>query len=103
MQKPNKSFESTRDSRESFSLPIALTPKKTLLIGAGAVAWQKFKVLQDSQWEVCVWAREIRDLRFAPYFVESNKNNPSLRGTQSKASATKQSMNPNVDYHESLL
>ena len=56
---------------KSFSLPIALTPKKTLLIGAGAVAWQKFKVLQDSQWEVCVWAREICDKRFVPYFAES--------------------------------
>lgn len=65
---------------KSFSLPIALTPKKTLLIGAGAVAWQKFKVLQDSQWEVCIWAREICDKRFAPYFKESSTNNLPLRG-----------------------
>lgn len=100
MQKPNQSFESTHDSQQSFSLSIALTPKKTLLIGAGAVAWQKFKVLQDSQWEVCVWACEICDKRFVLYFVESNKNNLSLRGAQSEASATKQPMNHNVDYHE---
>ena len=79
-KKSNKSFKSTHDSRQSFSLPIALTPKKTLLIGAGAVAWQKFKVLQDSQWEVCVWAREICDKRFAPYFTESNCAESSLRG-----------------------
>lgn len=76
---PKKSFEITRDSWQSFSLPIALTPKKTLLIGAGAVAWQKFKVLQDSQWEVFVWAREICDKRFAPYFAESNCTESSLR------------------------
>lgn len=79
-KKSNKSFESTHDSRQSFSLPIALTPKKTLLIGAGAVAWQKFKVLQDSQWEVCVWAREICDKRFVPYFAETNCTESSLRG-----------------------
>ena len=77
--KIDKSVKSTRNLRESFSLPIALTPKKTLLIGAGAVAWQKFKVLNDSQWEVCVWAREICDKRFMPYFTEFNKNNLSLR------------------------
>lgn len=51
--KPNK----------SFSLPIALMAKKTLLIGAGSVAWQKFEVLQGAKWEVCVWAREICDDR----------------------------------------
>lgn len=51
-----------------FSLPIALTPKKTLLIGAGTVAWQKFKVLQDARWEVYVWAREIRCERFYDIF-----------------------------------
>ncbi len=75
--KSNKFFESKRESREFFSLPIALTPKKTLLIGAGAVAWQKFKVLQDSQWEVTVWAREICDKRFAPYFANSINNRAS--------------------------
>ena len=64
-----------KESSKSFSLPIALMAKKTLLIGAGSVAWQKFKVLQSAKWEVCVWAREIADERFAPYFSES-----SLRG-----------------------
>ena len=65
-----------QESNESFSLPIALIAKKTLLIGAGAVAWQKFEVLMSAKWEVCVWAREVADKRFTPYFetksVESN-------------------------------
>ena len=67
-----------KESSKSFSLPIALTLKKTLLIGAGSVAWQKFKVLQDSQWEVCVWAREICDNRFAPYFSELSLQGESM-------------------------
>lgn len=41
------------------SLPIALTPKKTLLIGAGSVAMQKHKVLIALKWEVCILAKEI--------------------------------------------
>lgn len=60
------------ESSKSFSLPIALTPKKVLLIGAGAVAWQKFEVLQSAKWEVCVWAKEICDDRFKAYFGESS-------------------------------
>ncbi|RDU64754.1 siroheme synthase [Helicobacter sp. MIT 14-3879] len=48
----------------SFSLPIALTPKKVLLIGAGKIAYQKYKVLLDSRWEVNIVAREIRAKEF---------------------------------------
>ncbi len=76
-----------------FSLPIALTPKKTLLIGAGAVAWQKFKVLQDSQWEVTVWAREICDKRFMPYFVNSNYTESSNQKADCHDSAFTESRN----------
>ena len=105
--KIDKSLKSTRNLRKSFSLPIALTPKKTLLIGAGAVAWQKFKVLQDSQWEVCVWAREICDKRFMPYFTEFNKNNLSLRGESMDSpnqSATLSSLRGRIaDSHESRI
>ena len=48
------------------SLPIALTPKKTLLIGAGSVAMQKHKVLSSLNWEVHVVARE----KTHPYFED---------------------------------
>ncbi len=40
----------------SFTLPIALTPKKTLLIGAGNVAKQKHIALKESKWEVQIIA-----------------------------------------------
>lgn len=60
-----------KESNKSFSLPIALMAKKTLLIGAGSVAWQKFKVLQGAKWEVYIFAKEVCDKRFAPYFSES--------------------------------
>ena len=35
MQKSNKSFESTHDSRQSFSLPIALMAKKDFAYRCG--------------------------------------------------------------------
>lgn len=101
-KKSHKSFETTRNSRQSFSLPIALTPKKTLLIGAGAVAWQKFKVLQDSQWEVCVWAREICDKRFVPYFTnplnDSCDSTPNLARFVVQKIGIKNAVVPSADF-----
>lgn len=47
-------------------LPIALKPKKTLLIGAGSVAKQKYQVLSESGFEVSIVAREIKDSFFTP-------------------------------------
>ncbi|MDR0587791.1 MAG: uroporphyrinogen-III C-methyltransferase [Burkholderiales bacterium] len=45
-------------------LPIAVTPKKILLIGAGRVAAQKAKVILESDSSLTVMATSIRD----PYF-----------------------------------
>lgn len=86
-----------KESNKFFSLPIALMAKKTLLIGAGSVAWQKFEVLQGAKWEVCVWAREIADKRFAPYFSESSlqgesqylHHTSSLRDSQRESKQSK--------------
>lgn len=64
----DSSMDSIFSTNSPFSLPIALTHKKTLLIGAGSVAWQKFEVLQSAKWEVCVWAKEVCDKRFMSYF-----------------------------------
>lgn len=50
--------------KQQICLPVALTPKKCLLIGAGAVAKQKYKVLQESGFEVCVLATSITDKSF---------------------------------------
>ncbi|RDU59552.1 siroheme synthase [Helicobacter marmotae] len=47
-------------------LPIALTPKKTLLIGAGAVAKQKYQVLKEAGFEIQICAKEIKDAFFSP-------------------------------------
>ncbi len=52
-----------------FTLPIALTPKKALLIGAGNVAKQKHKVLQEAHWEVEIISKEIKDSYFADFDV----------------------------------
>ncbi|MDR2164759.1 MAG: uroporphyrinogen-III C-methyltransferase [Zoogloeaceae bacterium] len=46
-------------------LPVALTPKRILLIGAGRVAAQKARALLDSDCEIAVIARSIRD----PFFL----------------------------------
>ncbi|MBX7491526.1 uroporphyrinogen-III C-methyltransferase [Helicobacter sp. Faydin-H64] len=55
---------------KAFTLPLALTPKETLLIGAGSVAKQKHIVLKESQWEVKIVAKEIKDSYFNPFAVE---------------------------------
>lgn len=52
----------------AFSLPIALTPKSCLLIGAGSVAFQKFRVLQEAKWGICIYAKEVCDERFHDIF-----------------------------------
>ena len=56
--------------QDSFTLPIALTPKKTLLIGAGSVAKQKHIALKDSKWEVQIIAKAIKDSYFENLNVE---------------------------------
>ena len=56
--------------QDSFTLPIALTPKKTLLIGAGSVAKQKHIALKDSKWEVQIIAKAIKDSYFENCNVE---------------------------------
>ncbi|MDR2637260.1 MAG: NAD(P)-dependent oxidoreductase, partial [Zoogloeaceae bacterium] len=48
-------------------LPIALTPKRILLIGAGKVAAQKARAILASDCALAVIARDIRD----PFFQES--------------------------------
>ena len=63
--------------QDSFTLPIALTPKKTLLIGAGSVAKQKYIALKDSKWEIQIIARERKD----PYFENLNVEIGCLSGT----------------------
>ncbi|GHU33263.1 siroheme synthase [Betaproteobacteria bacterium] len=42
-------------------LPLAVCPKRVLLIGAGPVAAQKMRALQQSDCEIDIVAREIRD------------------------------------------
>ncbi|MWV60897.1 uroporphyrinogen-III C-methyltransferase [Helicobacter saguini] len=46
-------------------LPIALTPKKTLLIGAGAVAAQKYKVLKEANFDITIVAKEKKHSVFS--------------------------------------
>ncbi|WP_416862467.1 NAD(P)-dependent oxidoreductase, partial [Helicobacter ganmani] len=62
----------------SFTLPIALTPKKTLLIGAGNVAKQKHIALKESKWEVQIIARERKDSYFENFNVEIGEIQDSL-------------------------
>lgn len=62
----------------SFTLPIALTPKKTLLIGAGNVAKQKHIALKESKWEVQIIARERKDSYFENFNVEIGEVQDSL-------------------------
>ncbi|RDU72377.1 hypothetical protein CQA66_04755 [Helicobacter aurati] len=57
---------SRQHSLQNHILPIALKPKKTLLIGAGSVAKQKYQVLLDSGFEVSIVARRITDDFFLP-------------------------------------
>ena len=64
--------------QDSFTLPIALTPKKTLLIGAGSVAKQKHIALKDSKWEVQIIAKAIKDSYFENLNVEIGEIQDSL-------------------------
>lgn len=64
--------------QDSFTLPIALTPKKTLLIGAGSVAKQKYIALKDSKWEIQIIARERKDSYFENLNVEIGEIQDSL-------------------------
>lgn len=64
--------------QDSFTLPIALTPKKTLLIGAGSVAKQKHIALKDSKWEVQIIAKAIKDSYFRNLNVEIGAIQDSL-------------------------
>ncbi len=51
-----------------YTLPLALTPKKTLIVGAGKIAKQKHRILSQFCWDITVIAKEIAD----EYFVDIN-------------------------------
>lgn len=57
----------------SYTLPLALTPKKTLLIGAGAVAKQKHQILTQAHWETQILAQTIQDSYFEDFLVQIKK------------------------------
>ncbi|WP_104721286.1 siroheme synthase [Helicobacter mesocricetorum] len=64
--------------QDSFTLPLALTPKKTLLIGAGNVARQKHIVLMEAKWEVTIIAKEIKSPYFEDFLIEANEISNSI-------------------------
>lgn len=74
-----------------FSLPIALTPKKCALIGAGAVAWQKFCAILDAKWSVYIFTKDISDSRFAPYFAQDSSDSTQDSGDSSDSSDSQDS------------
>jgi len=51
-----------------MTLPVALTPKRALLIGAGKVARQKFLALKAASWECEILAEKILE----PFFADKN-------------------------------
>ena len=51
-----------------MTLPVALTPKRALLIGAGKVARQKFLALKAANWEFEIFAEKILE----PFFADKN-------------------------------
>jgi len=51
-----------------MTLPVALTPKRALLIGAGKVARQKFLALKAANWEFEILAEKILE----PFFADKN-------------------------------
>lgn len=78
-------IQDVKTQNTPFSLPIALTPKNCLLIGASGVAFQKFKVLMEAKWDISIYAKEICDERFNAIFqsdkfatriIKIDKNTP---------------------------
>ncbi|MCI6988713.1 MAG: uroporphyrinogen-III C-methyltransferase [Campylobacter sp.] len=61
-----------------FTLPVALTFKYTLLVGASKVAKQKHKVLADSGWSVQIVAKHIEDEYFSKFEVLQIELNDEL-------------------------